>query len=79
MGLRRWGGALHVPTPPGDGASGAIVKAPGVFYPGKSQKEGHDDQGEVKELGGDTRSFWPSFLLFPGLPGTPSWDVLSRR
>jgi hypothetical protein len=21
-------------------------------------------------------SFWPSFWLFPGLPGTPSWDLL---
>ena len=47
---------------------------------GKSQKEGQEDQGEVKELGGTPliRAFgvpcssWPSFRLFPGL----SWNSI---
>ena len=40
--------------------------------PGKSQKEGQEDQGGVKELGGPPRDFrislssWPSFSLLPG-------------
>jgi hypothetical protein len=44
--------------------------------PGKSQKEGQEDHGGVKELGGTPKAFriplssWPSFGLFPGLPGT---------
>ena len=50
--------------------------------PGKSQKEGQEDQGEIQELGGTPPaalrssgppwSSWPSFLLLPELPGTPS-------
>ena len=47
-----------------------------------SQKEGQDDQGEVKELRGTTSSCfkipwssWPSFWLFPRLSRTPSRDL----
>ena len=47
--------------------------------PGKSKKEGQEDQGEVKELGGTPPSCfkvlwssWPSSWLFPGLPVNPS-------
>ena len=43
----------------------------------KSQKQGQEDQVEVKELGGALPralrvhwSSWPSFWLFPGLPGS---------
>ena len=39
--------------------------------PGKSQKEGQEDQGRVKELGGSLyqtpNSSWPSFWLFSGI------------
>ena len=80
------GGGLCPPHPPGDGASGAIAGALGLFYPRKSQKEGQKDQGEVKELGRTSPSCfkvpwssWPSFWLFSGLPGTPSRDLLLRR
>ena len=44
--------------------------------PGKSQKEGQEDQGGVQELEGTPRAFrvplssWHSFWLFHGLPGT---------
>jgi len=52
--------------------------------PGKSQKEGQEDHGGIKELGGTPpRAFkvpwssWPSFRLFPGLPeNPPHWLVL---
>ena len=45
----------------------------------QSRKEGQEDQGEIKELGGHPPSCfrvpwssWPSFWLFPGLPINPS-------
>ena len=51
--------------------------------PGKSHKEGQEDQGTLKKLGGVSPSSftspwssWPCFWLFPGLPGTPSRDLL---
>ena len=46
--------------------------------PGKSQKEGQEDQGTLKQLGRRPSCFtlpwssWPSFLLFSGLAVTPS-------
>ena len=47
--------------------------------PGKSQKEGQEDQGTLKQLGGVPHSSlippwssWPSFWLVPGLPDNPS-------
>ena len=64
-------------------------EAPG--RPGKSQKEGQEDQGTLKALGGVHPSpFTPpwssclSFWLFPGLPGAPSnylynWPVRSQE
>ena len=66
-------GALPAPPPRGIGAFGADAGTLGPFYPGKSQNEGQEDQGEVKELGGTSPSCfevpwpsWPSFWRFLG-------------
>ena len=40
--------------------------------PGKSQKEGQEDQGEIKELGGAPLAV----LRSPGPPGLPSGSSL---
>ena len=52
IGLRRWGGLCSPHSSLADGAFGAIARALGPFYPGKSQKEGQEDRGEEKKLWG---------------------------
>ena len=56
--------------------------------PWREFQEDQEDLGKVKGLGGLPLavlkccqvpwSSWPSFWLFPGLPGAPSMDLLSR-
>ena len=60
-------------TSPGDGASGAIAEALGLFHPGKSQKEGKEDQGTCKQLGGGPPL---AVLVLSGPPGLPSGSSL---
>ena len=43
-----------------------------MYLKGKSQKEGQEDQGKVKELGGTL----PAVLGFPGPSGLPSGSSL---
>ena len=70
------GGVL--PRPPhGNGTSGAITGALGLFYSEESQKESQEDQGEVKELGGTPPSCfkvpyssWLSCWLFQRTPSS---------
>ena len=73
-----WQGALQGRVKPQGAVQGAL---PGLIYksilrrlegvpgsPGKSRKEGHEDQGQAKELGGTPLAV----LRSPGPPGLPS-------